>query len=76
MFEVNTMDGKKIKTVAAKIVLHAEFEVGGTDDSDRIDSVMELFKDHRDDIVDNSFLRNAITSADIQSVEIKEENHG
>jgi len=71
---INTFDGSKTATVVAKYTVQAEFTVGGVDDEDRIDSVKEMFEDHYDDIVKNSFLRDAITSMVLDSVVVKNDD--
>ena len=71
MIELNTMDGSPVKRVTATITVKVEFNVGGEDDDDRVDSVIELFSDHYDEIADNCFLRNGITS--MQLTEVKSE---
>ena len=72
MYEINTMDGSPVKTVVARYVVEAKFKVGGTDDEDRMDSVRMLFEDHYDEIVNNSFLRDSITSLLLDSVKIED----
>jgi hypothetical protein len=71
---INTLDGSKTATVVARYTLQAEFTVGGVDDEDRIDSVKEMFDDHYDDIVENPFLGDSITSMNVNSIVVKNDN--
>lgn len=50
MFVLNG-NGRKRKTVTGEIVMKYTLEVGGGNDKDRIASVMEMFKDRRDDVL-------------------------
>ena len=50
MFVLNGY-GKKKKTVTGEIVMKYTIEVGGDSDEERIDSVMEMFRDHYDDVI-------------------------
>ena len=68
MFEVNCLSGEKRRVVRAKITVGLQFLVGGTDDTDREDSVREALNDHYEDMVSQSFWRDAIVDMDIESV--------
>ena len=69
MIYLNT-NGQKKKVVKATIQMEVEFVVGGEDDADRMDSVQELFNDHYDEIADNAFLKDGITSMFIDNLEV------
>ena len=68
MFEVNCLSGEKRRVVKARIAIDLQFLVGGTDDEDREDSVREALNDHYEDMVSQSFWRDAIVGMDIKSV--------
>lgn len=72
MFEVNCLSGGERKVVKARIALDLQFLVGGTDDEDREDSVREGLNDHYEDMVRQSFWRDAITGMSIESVRTAE----
>lgn len=50
------------RVVEGVVTAKVRFLVGCKDKEDAIDSINELFDDHYEDIVDNSFLRDGITS--------------
>ena len=75
MIELNTTDGSPVKRVTATITITVDFNVGGKDDDDRVDSVIELFDDHYDDIADNCFLRNGLASMQLTEVKIEGGNY-
>lgn len=53
---------KEKRVVEGVITAKVRFLVGCEDKNDAIDTVKELFDDHYDEIVNNSFLREGITS--------------
>ena len=60
---VNLMgDYKEKRVVGGVVIAKVRFLVGCEDKNDAIDTVKELFDDHYDEIVNNSFLREGITS--------------
>lgn len=61
--KVNLLGNYKEKRVVEGVVTaKVRFLVGCEDKDDAIDSIQELFDDHYDEIVNNSFLRDGITS--------------
>lgn len=68
MFEVNCWSGDARRVVRARIAIDLQFLVGGTDDADREDSIREALNDHYEDMVDQSFWRDAIVGMDIESI--------
>lgn len=70
MIELNCMSGMKRKVVRMTIVTEVDLLVGGEDDSDRIDSVVEMFDDHYDEVVNNSFFRAGVSSMELTKVEV------
>jgi len=60
---VNLMgDYKEKRVVEGVVTAKVRFLVGCEDKKDAIGSIQELFDDHYDEIVNNSFLRDGITS--------------
>lgn len=61
---VNCMSGDytEKRVVEGVVTAKVRFLVGCENKEDAIDSIQELFDDHYDDIVDNSFFRGGITS--------------
>lgn len=55
-------DYKEKRVVEGVVTAKVRFLVGCEDKNDAIDTVKELFDDHYDEIVNNSFLREGITS--------------
>lgn len=53
---------KEKRVVEGVVTAKVRFLVGCEDKNDAIDTVKELFDDHYDEIVNNSFLRGGITS--------------
>lgn len=73
MFKINCWNGEPTRKVKLAVKVEMIFDVGGTDDEDRIDSVRMAFDDHYDETVDNSFWRDAITDMEIEDVQIVNE---
>ena len=60
---VNLMgDYKEKRVVEGVVTAKVRFLVGCEDKNDAKDTIKELFDDHYDEIVNNSFLREGITS--------------
>ena len=55
-------DYKEKRIVEGVVTAKVRFLVGCESKEDAVDSIQELFDDHYDDIVGNSFLRDGITS--------------
>lgn len=68
MFRVNCWNGDARKVVEARIAVTLQFLVGAADDEDREDSIREVLNDHYDDMVGQSFWRDAIVGMSIESV--------
>lgn len=75
MFEINCLNGAHRRKVKLTVQVEMIFDVGGTDDEDRIDSVREAFDDHYDETVNNSFWRGAITNMEVKDVRIVDGNN-
>jgi hypothetical protein len=75
MFEINCLNGAPRRKVKLTVQVEMIFDVGGTDDEDRIDSVREAFDDHYDEMVNNSFWRGAITNMEVEDIRIVDGNN-
>ena len=70
---VNLLSSYKEKRVVEGVVTaKVRFLVGCEDKEDAIDSIKELIDDHYDEIVNNSFLRDGITSLDCKVTDVGE----
>lgn len=71
---VNLMgDYAEKRVVEGVVTAKVRFLVGCDDKEDAIDSIRSLFDDHYDDIVNNSFLRDGITSMVCEVTDVGED---
>lgn len=75
MYEINCWNGDPRRKVKLTVQVEMTFDVGGSDDEDRIDSVRMAFDDHYDETVNNSFWRNAITGMMVKDVQVVDGKH-
>lgn len=73
MCEINCWSGEPRRKVKLKVRVEMTFDVGGTDDKDRVDSVRMAFDDHYDETINSSFWRDAITGMVVEDVQIVNE---
>lgn len=65
-------DYREKRVVEGTVTAKVRFLVGCADKEDAADSVQELFDDHYDEIVRNSFLRDGITSLECKVTAVGE----
>ena len=73
MYEINCWSGEPRRKVKLTVQVEMTFDVGGTDDKDRVDSVRMAFDDHYDEKIQSSFWRAAITGMAVEDVQIVNE---
>ena len=73
MCEINCWNGEPRRKVKLTVRVEMTFDVGGTDDEDRMDSVRMAFDDHYDETINNSFWKDAITGMVVEDVQIVNE---
>ena len=72
MININTMTGLPTRVVKATLKVELSFRVGGDGDADRVDAVRTALDDHYDDVVRQSFWRDAISGLTVADITLGE----